>query len=128
VGLIAGYHALQAGIQVVGVVEALSECGGYKVHKDKLARLGVPIYTSHTILSANGKDQVESVSIAQVDANFKPVVGTEKTFECDSILIAVGLDPVDEFYRKGLEFDMAAFAAGDAEEIAEASAAIFSGK
>ena len=54
VGLIAGYHALQAGIQVVGLVEALPECGGYKVHKDKLHRMGVPIYTSHTILSANG--------------------------------------------------------------------------
>ncbi|MEN6481632.1 MAG: 2Fe-2S iron-sulfur cluster-binding protein, partial [Anaerolineaceae bacterium] len=33
VGLIAGYHALQAGIGVVGLVEALPECGGYKVHK-----------------------------------------------------------------------------------------------
>ena len=28
VGLIAGYHALQAGIEVVGLVEALPECGG----------------------------------------------------------------------------------------------------
>ncbi len=37
VGLIAGYHALQAGIEVVGLVEALLECGGYKVHRDKLA-------------------------------------------------------------------------------------------
>ena len=54
VGLIAGYHALQAGIEVVGLVEALPECGGYKVHKDKLVRMGVPVYTSHTILSANG--------------------------------------------------------------------------
>ncbi len=54
VGLIAGYHALQAGIEVVGLVEALPECGGYKVHKDKLARMGVPIYTSHTVVSANG--------------------------------------------------------------------------
>ena len=128
VGLIAGYHALQAGIQVVGVVEALPECGGYKVHKDKLARLGVPIHTSHTILSANGNDQVESITIAQVDANFKVAPGTEQTFECDSILIAVGLDPVDEFYLKACEYEMAAFAAGDSEEIAEASAAIFSGK
>ena len=45
VGLIAGYHALQAGIQVVGLCEALPECGGYKVHADKIKRLGVPIYT-----------------------------------------------------------------------------------
>ena len=128
VGLIAGYHALQAGIGVVGLAEALPECGGYKVHKDKLTRMGVPIYTSHTVLSANGRDKVESVTIARVDSNFKPIPGTEKSFECDSVLVAVGLDPVNEFYLKAKDFGMTAFVAGDAEEIAEASAAIFSGK
>ncbi len=128
VGLIAGYHALQAGIQVVGLVEALPECGGYKVHKDKLARMGVPIYTSHTIVSANGHESVESVTIAQVDGRFRPIAGTERSFECDTVLIAVGLDPVNEFYLKAQEYGMPAYAAGDAEEIAEASAAIFSGK
>jgi sarcosine oxidase subunit alpha len=128
VGLIAGYHALQAGIQVVGLVEALPECGGYKVHRDKLVRMGVPIYTSHTILSANGAEQVESVTIAQVDDKFKPIPGTEQSFPCDTVLIAVGLDPVNEFYLKAQQFGMTAFAAGDAEEIAEASAAMFSGK
>ncbi len=128
VGLIAGYHALQAGIQVVGLAEILPECGGYKVHKDKLLRLGVPIYTSHTILSANGEEAVESVTIARVDERFRPIPGTERTFECDTVLIAVGLDPVNEFYLKAREFGLPAFAAGDAEEIAEASAAIFSGK
>jgi NADPH-dependent 2,4-dienoyl-CoA reductase/sulfur reductase-like enzyme/bacterioferritin-associated ferredoxin len=128
VGLIAGYHALQAGIGVVGLVEAALECGGYKVHKDKLVRMGVPIYTSHTILSANGKDHVESVTIAEVDENFLPIPGTEKSFECDSVLIAVGLEPVDEFFHKSEKFEMNVFSAGDAQEIAEASAAIFSGK
>ncbi len=128
VGLIAGYHALQAGIQVVGLVEAMAECGGYKVHKDKLVRLGVPIYTRHTIVSANGKESVESVTIAQVDERFRPIPGTERSFACDTVLIAVGLDPVDEFYRKAQEFGLTAFAAGDAEEIAEASAAMFAGK
>ncbi len=128
VGLIAGYHALQAGIQVVGLVEALPEVGGYKVHRDKLARMGVPIYTSHTILSANGSDSVESVTIARVDEHFKSIPGTEKSFDCDSVLIAVGLDPVNEFYHKAREYGLEVFAAGDAEEIAEASAAMFSGK
>ncbi len=128
VGLIAGYHALQAGIGVVGLVEALPECGGYKVHKDKLHRMGVPILTSHTILSANGEDKVESITVAQVDQNFNPIPGTEKSYLCDSILIAVGLDPVDEFYKKGVQYGLNTFIAGDAEEIAEASAAIFSGK
>jgi sarcosine oxidase subunit alpha len=128
VGLIAGYHALQAGIPVVGLVEALPECSGYKVHRDKLARFGVPIYTSHTILSANGRDAVESVTIARLDEKWRPIAGTERSFACDTILIAIGLDPVNEFYLKAQEFGLPAFAAGDAEEIAEASAAIFSGK
>jgi NADPH-dependent 2,4-dienoyl-CoA reductase/sulfur reductase-like enzyme/bacterioferritin-associated ferredoxin len=128
VGLITGYHALQAGIGVVGLVDALPECGGYKVHKDKLLRMGVPILTSHTIISANGNDKVESVTISQVDNKFKPIIGTEKSFECDSILVAVGLDPVDEFYKKGMEYGITTFVAGDAEEIAEASAAIIAGK
>jgi sarcosine oxidase subunit alpha len=128
VGLIAGYHALQAGIGVVGLVEALPECGGYKVHRDKLVRMGVPVYTSHTIVSANGEESVESVTIAQVNEHFQPLPGTERSFECDTVLIAVGLDPVNEFYVKAQEFDLKAFAAGDAEEIAEASAAMFSGK
>jgi thioredoxin reductase/Fe-S-cluster-containing hydrogenase component 2/bacterioferritin-associated ferredoxin len=128
VGLIAGYHALQAGIQVVGLCEALPECGGYKVHKDKLARLGVPLYTSHTILSANGEEQVESVTIGQIDENWRPIPDTEKTFDCDTLLIAVGLDPVDEFADKATEFGLPVYAAGDAEEIAEASAAMFTGR
>ncbi len=128
VGLIAGYHALQAGISVVGLVEALPECGGYKVHRDKLARFGVPIHTSHTIVSANGTDSVDSVTVARVDDRFRPVAGTERSYTCDTVLIAVGLDPVDEFFLKAREFGLPAFAAGDAEEIAEASAAIFSGK
>jgi sarcosine oxidase, subunit alpha len=128
VGLIAGYHALQAGIEVVGLVEALPECGGYKVHRDKLARLGVPISTSHTILSANGTTCVESVTVAEIDERFRPVPGTERSYACDTVLVAVGLDPVDEFYGKAQAFGLEVFAAGDAEEIAEASAAIFSGR
>lgn len=128
VGLIAGYHALQAGIQVAGLVEALPECGGYKVHKDKLERLGVPILTSHTILSANGKDRVEFVTIAAMDSQFHSISGTEKTFLCDSVLVAVGLDSVDEFHHKAIEYGITAYSAGDAEEIAEASAAIITGR
>jgi len=128
VGLIAGYHALQAGIQVVGLVEALPECGGYKVHRDKLVRFGVPVYTSHTIVSANGDESVESVTIARIGPDWKAIEGTERSFECDTVLIAVGLDPVDEFYHKAVDFGMEVFSAGDAREIAEASAAMFSGK
>lgn len=128
VGLIAGYHALQAGIRVLGLAEALPEVSGYKVHRDKLARSGVPIFTSHSIRAAYGKETLESIEIVQVDEQFQPVAATEKSFRCDTLLIAVGLDPVDEFYRKAQSFGMRVFNAGDAKEIAEASAAIYSGK
>ncbi len=128
VGLIAAYHALQAGIEVVGLCEALPECGGYKVHKDKLSRMGVPIYTRHTVLCASGKNEVESVTIAQLDDNWKIVPESEKSFACDTVLVAVGLEPVDEFLQKAKEFGLPVYAAGDAEEIAEASAAMFTGK
>ncbi|MFW9947255.1 MAG: (2Fe-2S)-binding protein, partial [Candidatus Odinarchaeota archaeon] len=128
VGLIAGYHAIQAGIEVIGLVEALPQCGGYKVHEDKLRRLGVPIYTSYTVLSANGNNNVESITIGKLDKNNNIIKGSELTFKCDTILIAVGLNSVDEFYQKAKEFNMKVWAAGDAQEIAEASVAIFTGR
>ncbi len=128
VGLIAGYHALQAGISVVGLIEALPKCGGYKVHEDKVRRLGVPVYTRHTIVRADGKEQLESVTVAEVDEKFRPKPGTEKTFKADTLLIAVGLSSVDEFHAQAREAGMESFVCGDAEEIAEASAAMFSGK
>ena len=128
VGLIAGYHAIQAGIEVVGLIEALPQCGGYRVHEDKLRRLGVPIYTSYTIVSANGENNVGSITVAQIDNSFNIISGTEKSFPCDTILIAVGLNPVDEFYQKAKEFGFKVWVAGDAQEIAEASAAIFTGR
>jgi len=128
VGLIAAYHALQAGIDVLGLVEALPNCGGYKVHLDKVKRLGVPIWTSHTVLRAEGDGKLERVVICGIDRNFQPIPGTEGVFEADTLLIAVGLSSVNEMFKKAQEFGMKVFAAGDAAVIAEASAAIFSGK
>ena len=128
VGLIAGYHAIQAGIHVVALVEALPQAGGYKVHADKLKRLGVPVYTSHTVTSATGTERVEKATIAALDSQWKVVPGTHKTFEVDTVLIAVGLAEVNEFFTKARDWGMEVYAAGDAAEIAEASAAMFTGK
>ncbi|MFH0778064.1 MAG: 2Fe-2S iron-sulfur cluster-binding protein [Candidatus Eisenbacteria bacterium] len=128
VGLIGSYHALQAGIHVAGLCEALPKCTGYKVHEDKIRRLGVPIFTSHTVVRALGNGHVEGVTIASCDERFRAVSGTERTFEVDTVLIAVGLSAVNELFLQAKECGMEAYAAGDSEEIAEASAAIFSGR
>jgi len=128
VGLIVAYQALQAGIDVVGLAEVLPECGGYKVHRDKILRLGVPVLTSHTVIRAEGTDRVERVIIARVDERFRPVEGSERSFEVDTVLVAVGLSPVNELFEEGRRLGMKVYSAGDAHEIAEASAAMFSGR
>jgi len=91
VGLIGAYHALQAGIDVVGLVEALPRCGGYKVHEDKIRRLGVPVWTRHTVVRAEGDETVERVITAAIDDRFQPIAGTERAFDVDTVLVAVGL-------------------------------------
>jgi sarcosine oxidase subunit alpha len=128
VGLIAGYHAIQAGIEVAALIEALPQVGGYKVHADKLKRLGVPILTGHTVVAAGGRGKVETVTVARLDARWKVIPDSHQTFKVDTVLIAVGLAEVNEFYLKAKKWGMDVFCAGDAQQIAEASAAMFTGK
>ena len=128
VGLIAAYHALQAGITVKGICDILPEPGGYKVHADKIKRMGVPIYLNHTILHTEGKDKIEKVTIAKVDDQWRPILETAKTFEVDTLLVAVGLAPIDGFYNMAKDFGFPVVKAGDADEIAEASSAMFGGR
>lgn len=95
VGLIVSYQLLQAGAEVVAVVEAGDSIGGYGVHANKLKRAGIPFYVSHTVNRAFGTDSVEEVELIELD-HFKPVAGTEKRLEADTICMAVGLTPMVE--------------------------------
>jgi len=96
IGLIVSYQLIQAGIEVAAVVEALPKVGGYHVHAAKLARLGVPILTSHTVLSALGKEEVEGAVICRVGKDFKPLPRTARKLKVDTICLAVGLTPLSE--------------------------------
>lgn len=105
VGLVVSYQLLQAGVDVVALVEGLPHVNGYAVHANKLMRQGVPIYLSHTIKEARGKDHVEEAVICEVGPGFVPVEGTEKVIEADTICLAVGLTPSLELLRmSGTEF------------------------
>jgi ferredoxin len=126
--LIAAYHAMQAGIEVVGLVEALPEVGGYRVHADKIRRLGVPIHLRHTVVAAHGRERLEAVTVGLLDDRFRLVAGTERRYEVDTLLVAVGLASLGELGEQARSFGMPVFAAGDAQEIAEASAATFGGR
>jgi sarcosine oxidase subunit alpha len=100
IGLIVSYQLLQAGVDVAGVVEALPEIGGYLVHAAKIRRMGVPIYVSHTIVEAIGTEDVEGAVIAQIDGNWQPVAGTERSIDCDVICLSVGLNPLSDLLRQ----------------------------
>jgi len=93
VGLIVSYQLLQAGVEVLAVVEVMREIGGWLVHAAKLRRRGVPILTRHTVVRAEGSGRLERVVVAEVDESMRPVEGTEKVFEADLLLLAVGLTP-----------------------------------
>jgi thioredoxin reductase len=99
VGLIVSYQLMQAGCEVVALVEALPAIGGYGVHASKIRRAGVPIYTKHTIVEARGDGRVAEVVIAEVDDKFQPVAGSEKTLQADTITLAAGLKPIADLYR-----------------------------
>lgn len=128
VGLIAAYHALQAGIGVVGIFEAAGRITGYQVHADKIRRMGVPIFLNSTVLRAEGSGKVERAYVASVDEKFQPISGTSRVYDVDAVLIAVGLSPCNEFLEQAQRYGIMAVAAGDAAEIAEASSAIYGGK
>ena len=149
VGLVVGFQLLQAGCEVVGVVDAAPRVGGYGVHAAKLARCGVPFHLSHTIVSAEGTDHVTGVTIGEVDKSWQIVPGTEKHFDVDTICVAVGLSPmsqlldmagcdmVDDPRRGGLvpvcdesgaTSVAGIFASGDVSGIEEASSAMIEGR
>lgn len=101
VGLVVSYQLIQAGCEVVALVDAAPKIGGYGVHAAKVARCGVPFYLSHTIKKAEGEDFVTGVTIAEVDSKFQFISGSEKHFEVDTICVAVGLSPMSQLLKMG---------------------------
>ncbi len=148
IGVIVSYQLLQAGVDVPAIIEAAPKIGAYHVHASKVRRMGIPIYTSHTVLEAQGADCLESIIFAEVDSSLNPVPGTEKELLVDVLCIAVGLTPLIEIlFQAGCRMhyipelgghvplrnqDLETsvdniFVAGDAAGIEEASAAMVEG-
>ena len=58
----------------------------------------IPLKLSHTVVDIGGKERVESVTIAKVDENRKPIKGTEEIIPCDTLLLSCGLIPENELF------------------------------
>ena len=105
VGLIVSYQLLQAGVQVCELIEAAPTIGGYGVHAGKIRRAGVPISVSTTIKEALGDQEVVGARLISLDERFQEIPGTERTVDCDTICLAVGLSPMTELaWLAGCQF------------------------
>jgi thioredoxin reductase len=93
VGLVVSYQLMQAGVDVLAVIEAQQKIGGWGVHASKLLRCDIPILTSHTIKDAVGTDRVDKATAIKIDEKFEFIQGSEETFSVDVICLAVGLKP-----------------------------------
>lgn len=107
IGLIMARRMTLEGAQVLAVAELMPFSGGLTRNIVQcLDDYDIPLYLSHTVVDIKGKDRVESVTIAKVDENFKAIEGTEVEFDCDTLLLSVGLIPENELSRSAnIELD-----------------------
>ncbi|MBQ6265833.1 MAG: FAD-dependent oxidoreductase [Clostridia bacterium] len=67
---------------------------------------GIPLELSCTVIRIHGNERLEGVTVAKVDENRRPIKGTERFIECDTLLLSVGLIPENELTREaGIELD-----------------------
>jgi len=99
IGLIVSYQLLQAGVEVAAILEAAPQVGGYLVHAAKIARAGVPIMTSHSVVAAFGETELVGIRAARLGPDWRPVPGTGFDVDCDVLCLAVGLSPLVELAR-----------------------------
>lgn len=107
IGLIMARRMTLEGAQVVACVELMPYSNGLNRNIVQcLNDYNIPLYLSHTITEIKGDRRVEGVTVSEVDGHGKPIPGTEQFFECDTVLLSVGLIPENELSKAaGIELD-----------------------
>ena len=66
----------------------------------------IPLYLSHTVTDIHGDTRLTGVTVSQVDEHLQPIPGTEKKYDCDTLILSVGLLPDNKLTRAaGIEID-----------------------
>ena len=100
IGLIMARRMTLEGAEVLACVELCPYSNGLNRNIVQcLNDYDIPLYLSHTITDIIGRERVEQVVISRVDENRRPIPGTEQTFDCDTVLLSVGLIPENELTR-----------------------------
>ena len=107
IGLIMARRMTLEGAKVLACVELMPYSNGLNRNIVQcLNDYDIPLYLSHTIVDIKGDKRVERVVVAKVDEKRNPIPGTEITFDCDTVLLSVGLIPENELSRQaGIEID-----------------------
>lgn len=107
IGLIMARRMTLEGAKVLACVELMPYSNGLNRNIVQcLNDYDIPLYLSHTIIDIKGDKRVEQVVVAKVDEKRNPIPGTEITFDCDTVLLSVGLIPENELSRQaGVEID-----------------------
>ncbi len=107
IGLIMARRMTLEGAKVECVCELMPYSSGLTRNIVQcLDDFNIPLYLSTTVIDIHGKDRVTGVTIASVDENRRPIPGTERHIECDTLLLSVGLIPENELTRAvGIDLD-----------------------
>ena len=97
IGLIMARRMTLQGAKVLACVEIMPFSSGLNRNIVQcLQDYDIPLYLSHTVTDIQGRERLESVTVSKVDERRRPIPGTEMVFECDTLLLSVGLIPENE--------------------------------
>ena len=97
IGLIMARRMTLQGAKVLACVELMPYSSGLNRNIVQcLQDFNIPLYLSHTVVDIQGKERLESVTVAKVDENRRPIPGSEFVLKCDTLLLSVGLIPENE--------------------------------
>ena len=97
IGLIMARRMTLQGAKVLACVELMPFSSGLNRNIVQcLQDYNIPLYLSHTVIDIQGKERLTGVTVAKVDENRKPIPGTQIQFDCDTLLLSVGLIPENE--------------------------------
>ena len=89
------------GAKVHAVCEIMPYSSGLKRNIVQcLDDFGIPLLLNHTVTKIEGKERVTGVVVSEVDKDKRPIAGTEKHFDCDTVLFSVGLIPENELTKE----------------------------
>ncbi|MEI3519685.1 MAG: FAD-dependent oxidoreductase [Anaerosacchariphilus sp.] len=101
IGLIMARRLTLEGARVQAVVEILPKSGGLQRNIVQcLEDFDIPLLLRHTVVDIKGRERVSSVTVSAVDEQGKPIPGTGQEYDCDTLLLSVGLIPENELTRE----------------------------